>query len=237
MNLNLKPGFIDLWYQDIGDQVRWDERERLTGLTDDEIRHADGFRNQEVRDRFIRTRSLLRGALASYMQTSPRDVTILRGRYGKPYLPGNPLFFNVSHSGDKLVLAVTDIADVGVDIEECRERRSLAGLAKRCFAVEEQAYWRDLPTAEKLETFYRFWTAKEAFVKATGRGIGLGLECCVIDPRYFDRFLRLPDDYTQGDEWRLFPLEAARGYSGAVVMKCDGRSFRWRRRNFGEAIH
>lgn len=82
------------------------------------------------------------------------DPAIVSDKNGKPALKDSPLFFNLSHSGGMIALAVGE-EEVGLDIEERRERK-LAALRRR------------LTPAERREDFYRMWTAKEAYVKFCG---------------------------------------------------------------------
>ena len=111
----------------------------------------------------------LRQVLARYIPEN--DLQIERGEFGKPYLRDFPQWqFNVSHSGEKLLIAVSNLP-VGIDVELIKSRKLFAGLVRKCFAPSEQNYWFDLPENEKLTVFYDFWTRKEAVVKGIGRGI------------------------------------------------------------------
>ncbi|MDD5228007.1 MAG: 4'-phosphopantetheinyl transferase superfamily protein [Methylococcales bacterium] len=132
----------------------------------------------------------LRQVLSYYI--SENDFIIERGEFGKPYLRDfQELHFNVSHSGEKLLIAISN-SPVGIDIERIKPRKSLDSLVKKCFALSEQNYWFALSENEKLTVFYDFWTRKEAVVKGIGRGIVLGLNRCEIDVNQPNNFLNLP---------------------------------------------
>lgn len=88
--------------------------------------------------------------------------------YGKPYIE-NESYFNLSHSGDYVVLAVDD-KPVGVDIEQKKER-GFEGIAKLSFHEKEQETLRI--RADKADTFYSIWTLKESYMKQKGRGFNL----------------------------------------------------------------
>ena len=135
----------------------------------------------------------LRQALAHYI--SANDLIIERGEFGKPTLRDFPEWhFNISHSGTKMVLAISHEIPVGIDIEQIKSRKSLENLVKKCFAPSEQTYWFALPENEKLTVFYDFWTRKESVEKGIGRGIALGLNLCEIDVEQQNRFLNLPNN-------------------------------------------
>ena len=106
---------------------------------------------------------------------------------------------------------------LGVDIEICKQRINLSGLVDKCFAEEEAAYWTQLPEIQKNREFYRFWTRKEAFVKATGHGIALGLNQCVINPENPTEFLRVPDNCGQASAWHVQDIDLGEGIYSALV--------------------
>jgi len=92
-----------------------------------------------------------------------------------------------------------------VDIERPKPGQ-FAAISGQMFSDTEAAYWHSLPETEKTLAFYRFWTHKEAFVKATGRGIALGLKDCTINLGYPPSFLRLPEGYGAAKQWRILEV-------------------------------
>lgn len=92
-------------------------------------------------------------------------VEILRGEHGKPYVAGNPWHFNISHSGEYLVI-VFDTVPVGIDVQELKPVKRPELIAKH-FAAEEQEYI----AAGGEDALYRVWCRKEAYAKCTGRGL------------------------------------------------------------------
>lgn len=208
---------IDVYYGDIESGVDLDRM--MFELSDAEIEFAKTLRNHRRQMQYLSTRYQIRRVLACYLNVTAKDVEILKSEHGKPYLAEGMPFFNVSHSGDKLAIAVTDIGDVGIDIEQDKKRYSLHALAERCFAPEELTYWSSLDIVMQTQVFYRFWTGKEAYVKAIGRGIALGLERCVINPAQPDRFQRLPQECGRSEAWRLLSFETDPAYCGAVAIE------------------
>jgi 4'-phosphopantetheinyl transferase len=116
-----------------------------------------------------------------------------------------------------VMIAVGWRCQLGVDIEVCKQRINVSGLVNKCFAEEEAAYWTQLPETKKNQEFYRFWTRKEAFVKATGQGIALGLNNCVINTENTAQFLRVPDLCGQASAWHVLDIDLGEGVCSAFV--------------------
>jgi 4'-phosphopantetheinyl transferase len=146
-------------------------------LSDDEKARQQRFVSPELRRRFLAAHAGLRLALGRHLDLDPRVLSFEANEFGKPRLKGGrPVHFNLSHSGDRAVLAVSDEAEVGIDLERIRPIEHL-DLAKRYFHPNEVtaiAGPRDL--AEQRRAFFLIWTLKEAVVKATGAGLSTPLE-------------------------------------------------------------
>ncbi|MCD2450047.1 4'-phosphopantetheinyl transferase superfamily protein [Methylicorpusculum oleiharenae] len=178
----------------------------------DEAQRANllNFKQPSLRANYVQMQAKRRQILAQYLDEAPAALKFAKGQYGKPFLINDPeLAFNVSHSANCLVVAVSRNCDIGVDVEAIKPRNNLQGLASRCFAAEEQTYWQALNQDQQLIGFYRLWTAKEAFVKAVGRGIALGLDRCVIDTRQPFQWLRLPVQYAPAFQWQIAAVDLA----------------------------
>lgn len=117
------------------------------------------------------TRELALSCLAAQVGTDRRAMSLDVGAHGKPFLRESPWRFNFSHSHGIRLLAVAREVEVGVDVERVRPLRRRAALLKRCFTLSEQQRLAEAPDRELL----RHWAAKEALVKAIGRGIAYGL--------------------------------------------------------------
>jgi phosphopantetheinyl transferase len=107
-----------------------------------------------------------------------------------------------------------------------------AGLVKKCFALEEADYWHSLDKAEQGRAFYQFWVRKEAFVKADGKGITLGLNQCVINPVDLNGFLRVPESCGSADLWRIDAISLSEEVMAAVV--CDQQDITLRFLDFNQ---
>ena len=104
---------------------------------------------------------------------SPENIRITCGEHGKPALLGNhPLFFNLSHSGQRVLCAVSP-QEVGCDVEQLRPAN--LKLARRFFTPAESKALFSLPPEQQEAAFFRLWTCKESFIKAVGTGLSLPL--------------------------------------------------------------
>ncbi len=203
----LEPEKIAVWFGHL--TATEDACRRYWTLLDAaEQARADRLVNPLWKRRHIEAHGLLRCLLSPYLNQPPGQIHIKTAAHGKPFLADHPEWtFNLSHSGNHLVIAMGQHCRLGVDIEPCKPQQNLPQLVKKCFAQSEASYWQALADSEKTTAFYRIWTIKEAFVKATGRGIALGLDQCVTDPGQPGQFLRLPPAYEPPGQWRIIDLE------------------------------
>ena len=130
------------------------------------------FRFDVDRRRFLASRASLRSLLARYAGVRPGDISFRYGPQGKPELAdaSSGLRFNVSHSGGRMVIALTWHADIGVDVEQVRPVADHLSLARTVFSEEELDELG--AAAEAASAFLRGWTRKEALLKALGTGLG-----------------------------------------------------------------
>jgi 4'-phosphopantetheinyl transferase len=185
-----------------------------------ERQRAAAFKNVQAGQRYIAVRGLLRTTLVDYVDGDAASLRFTTNAHGKPELLGEALAFNLSHSADRLAIAVTSLAHIGVDIERVKPRPALAEVAARCFAAPELAAWQAVAAQQQLREFYRLWTKKEAFVKAVGRGLALGLEQCELDMATGQSFLHIPAEYGLAADWRVceLALDGFEAFCGAVVV-------------------
>jgi 4'-phosphopantetheinyl transferase len=172
-------------------------------LSKEEKTKADSFSRLELQQKYSQTRGILRKILATQLNCHPQKIIIKTGEHGKPFITHNAIHFNLSHTGNRFVIATSNCTVIGVDIEQPIPRKSLPALVKKCFSDVEADYWTSLPDQQKVDMFFRFWVRKEAFVKAIGRGIALGLNQCVINPEDQNTFLDIPMEYGSASHWKI----------------------------------
>lgn len=142
-------------------------------LSPEELARAESFRFEVHRNRYLRGRGMMRALLGRRLGVDPASLVFAVGEKGKPSLMGDPTGFNLSHSEGRGVLAIGNVADLGIDIEGYDRRVDHAGLARRCFRDPEIAWMERFPPDQRHLAFFRIWTAKEARMKATGEGFQL----------------------------------------------------------------
>ena len=174
LSRDLLPDEVHVWQAalDVG-SARLADLSAL--LSEDELRRAARFHFPLDRDRWIAAHGLLRVILGRYVATAPAALRFELGTYGKPKLIDEVLGFNLSHSGDQALIAVTKQGEVGVDIERLRSDFSPEEMAANVFSPQERADLHSLPSDIRHHAFLTLWTGKEAYVKARGDGLSFPL--------------------------------------------------------------
>lgn len=149
-------------------------------LPADERAVAGRYRQPARSCQYLAGRLLLRGLLARSMGAEPAAFELTLGPYGKPSLPGGPPF-NLAHTEHWVALAFGGDSEVGVDIEVATRRLKPLELAEAVMHPEEWTTLRALEPTAQLEYFLAIWSAKEAYLKALGRGIAYGLTRLRVD--------------------------------------------------------
>jgi 4'-phosphopantetheinyl transferase len=190
---------------------------------------ADSFRFPVHRTNFIVSHGLLRQILAKYLELAPEEFVFEYGPYGKPYIPGASIHFNMSHSADLAIYAVSLEPRVGVDVELVRPIDDHLALAACCFSKDEQRQLAEAAPATSLEAFYNCWTRKEAFVKAIGSGLTTRLDSFHVSllPAHAPQVISIDGDRTKAAEWSLFDLHPAPGYVAAISIWGQGLRLRF----------
>lgn len=171
LNFSIKNHTIHLWRAHLA-ELSVLENPLLMTLSPDEIQRANRFHFPHHRLRFILARGILRQILSLYTQIPPDEIMFNYGPRGKPALQNHELKlqFNLSHSEDFAVYALTHAMEVGVDIQK-REEKYNEAIAERFFSQKEYADLHQLPESEQALGFCRLWACKEALIKVVGEGL------------------------------------------------------------------
>jgi 4'-phosphopantetheinyl transferase len=139
-------------------------------LSDEERERAARFVFDRDRRRYTVAHSALRRVLAASLGDTPRGIRFAIGPRGKPHLHGSRLHFNLTHSGDRALIALAEGRAVGIDIERHQPIDVLA-MAQHVFCCRERAALARTPPQDRYAAFFRGWTRKESFIKARGDGL------------------------------------------------------------------
>lgn len=166
--------------------------------------------------------------LGRYLNIPPEQLRFCYGPYGKPGLAedssGVPIRFNMSHSHELALYAVTREREVGIDIEYRREDFASEQIAQQFFSHGEVAALRALPAQAQVEAFFNCWTRKEAYIKATGQGLSLPLDQFDVSlaPGEQAALLSRQDQPQEASRWTLQELAPGDGYAAAVAVEGSG---------------
>lgn len=222
----LAPRTVDIWRIQL-DPPR-ETRDDFALLSPDETARAARFKFDRHRRRFAVGRASLRRILAGYARTPAAAIRFVYGERGKPALdPARHrahLRFNLSNSADLALCAVCLEHEVGVDLEAMRDNIDVDGVAERFFSEPELRVYRALPADERHPAFFRCWTRKEAYMKATGMGLFRSSTDfdVTLAPREPARLLAVREHADDANRWRLLDLDPGPGFAGALVA---GRAF------------
>ena len=195
-------------------------------LDDYELRRADRFLFDKHRHRFVVGRARVRDLLACYLNTDSASIEFAYSNLGKPKI-ANParqftLHFNFSNSAELGLLAVTHVGELGIDLEQVRDMSDLEGLAKRYFAsAESEAIFARPQADQRMQAFFRFWTRKEAYLKAVGKGLTFPLRDVEVslDDDSRARIVAINSKDDDALQWSLGHLDLGDDYLGAFAIR------------------
>ena len=184
-------------------------------LTEQERQRAAKFINPTHGHRWTVARGSLRQILGNYINLTPEAIVFNYGAQGKPEIEGSEIQFNLSHSGDRAVYAISAKHPVGIDLEQIHPLPA-ADLVDRFFSPAEQAIFHRLPVDIQQSAFFHAWTQKEAYLKACGTGLSTPLEQIEvsIDPRTPAAIISAPIAGT----WQIKKLEISAESASAIVI-------------------
>ncbi|MCC6193291.1 MAG: 4'-phosphopantetheinyl transferase superfamily protein, partial [Burkholderiales bacterium] len=170
----------------------------------------------ELRARYIVGRATLRALLGGELDMAPQDVTIGRGRRGRPQLPGHDLDFNVSHTAGVALFGMTRTRRIGVDIEHGERALNVEGVARKFMTARERTMLAALDPDPRRRALLRLWTCKEAMSKATGDALSAPFRRLDVDLDGL-RLADGPAPYAPA-RMRLVPVEVPDGFLATAAL-------------------
>jgi 4'-phosphopantetheinyl transferase len=216
---------IHIWTARL-DSGAGDRQTESETLSPEEIDRAGRYRFEHDRRRFIAARATLRLLLAGYLGTRPASLRIVSGSRGKPELAAGAsswLKFNISHSEDLAVFAIGCGRELGVDVERVRTDMDFEPLVDRVLSEAERGALDQLAPEARRRAFYRYWTRKEAYLKALGVGLAVAPRELDVTGDHVKALIRgqlrglLESDST----WLLHDADLSPGYVAALAVEDD----------------
>lgn len=222
-------------------------------LSPEERARAERYKSETRAAQFVTGRGLLRKILGEITGIPPADLQFAANEHGKPALAheGLDLYFNVAHSKNAALIAVTRVGPVGVDLEALRPIAKLEQIAHRWFSDDDLSYLMDCDSCDRVARFFRLWTRKEALFKAWGVGLSWETARCVsvLHDQVFpashgapshgalpgapsQSVSKLPEPWGEDLHWSIRSWSPSPGYAAAVAAPGDS----WRLVIQGERI-
>ena len=196
-----------------------EELEELSGALDSAELQRAGRLPDTSRREFVATRAILRALLGERLGVPAGDVMLRKSENGKLFVSGGVLF-NVAHSNGLAVFAFTHNREVGVDVERLRPLADLGGVVELTLAPSESADLQSVPAGDRTAAFFACWTRKEAYLKASGNGLGSPRDVAVtLRPGAPARLVSVQGAPAEPDRWELRSFEPRPGYVGAVAVE------------------
>jgi 4'-phosphopantetheinyl transferase len=209
-------GRLHVWRFNLRDESA-DIRRLEPVLRDHELVRADSFHRLRDRTTYVLARAQLRILLGKYLNRDARDVKIAYTANGKPVLSPSanvfPVQFNLAHSQDVALCAVSRYSEVGIDVEYGHAHVDVRRIARRYFSTTEASLLESLPFSEARQWFLRQWTRKEALAKVQGIGLWAVIGCELLS----DENARPGEVIVADGPWHIYDLSPGPGYYGAVA--------------------
>jgi 4'-phosphopantetheinyl transferase len=194
-------------------------------LSDSEKDAVSKFRFESDRYRFQLTRLFTRRILGRLLDVHPKDLQFRLGENGKPridetWMGDTDIQFNISHSKQMIVWGIARGVDIGIDTENFTGKEFPPEVVGDVFDAGEIAYLSQIDAARRNQIAYTFWTLKEAFIKATGKGMSFPItQLCfnLISPDRID-FCPSKYDAIHRDDWHFSTYQID---SSEIISLCS----------------
>jgi 4'-phosphopantetheinyl transferase len=212
-------GFIHIWIVQLD---KWNSHltELNVLLSDEELERSKRLKVIEKQEQFIISRGILRLILASYLDLDPTAINIQLTPDGKPFLERSDLTFNLSHSGNTLLLGVNKNLSLGIDIQRIYAISNLETIIENYFSENEKNYLKSRPADLLRDHFFSIWTAKEAYLKAIGKGFQESpTEISTLPDESTSNFLLNSNNKgVISQDWTITSINLDQNYKAAIAV-------------------
>ncbi len=218
---DILPGTLHIWHACI--DLHHGERQKLEKLLSTAERaKANRYHFEKHRNRFICGRGITRTILGKYLGIDPAQVNFQILAHGKPGLASihasAQLCFNLSHANERMLLAVTPGVETGIDLEYVRDDINAGFIAERFFSKAEIQSIAGLDPSRRTHAFFQIWTRKEAYIKATGKGLSFPVQQLDLSNFKQDSWTQIPQQAGQPAHWYGMDIDPGAGTFAAALV-------------------
>lgn len=228
-SIRLNPGQLHIWFFSVTQSSLI--LEARSCLSSEECAHVEHLTIEKSKKLYIASYGIRRILLANYLGISSDDLIFQTNEHGKPSLNYNAMLqretsfstdmsihFNISHSGEYAVFIFSLDSPIGIDIQQVHPSSCEEMIVKRMFHPNEQMLFSTLTQEKKTNLFYRFWTIREAFLKALGCGFSMPSNTFCIEydksSENYYKITKSPEDYSL---WRIKSIPAPENYMCSIA--------------------
>lgn len=211
---------VDIWIADVA-LIRWEYNKIEEILSGDECDRAKHYVFERDRHDYMIRRAILRIILGHYLDLQPEQITFRYNRYGKPILDTKDIFFSVSQSSGCAIYSFTHARQVGADIERIRVVPDMGRIAKRSFSKAEYESYSSQMKNAKQEVFFKYWSRKEALIKAIGSGLSIPLDTFDVSTKEDRPACQVEIKNCEGKAclWTIQDIDLRAGFASALATE------------------
>jgi len=221
--MEIKNHQVHVWQTDVCNSTVY-PKDIQKVLSPVELERVNKFRVPKDQAHFIFRHYKLRVILSLYCGCQPQNLIFRYNSFGKPFIDMpefNEVRFNMSFSGNLMILGISRQNNIGCDIEEVREIDDQRNIANENFSTQEIQILNH--SNDEIGTFFKIWTRKEALIKAIGKGMFYPLKSFTVnmDPLGGPEHLLIIDNTDESKLWRTTPLNISDGYIASLAIESD----------------
>ena len=221
----LYSGGVDIWHAEFESN-----RDKISEIDDllspDEFERGSRFRFEKDRLNYVFARGLLRLIAGQYLERAPGQIEFSYGEQGKPKIDDADFSFNLSHSNDMVVYAISRFETVGIDIEWTGRKVETEEVARQFFSKREFESLTELSPLEQNHAFFNIWTRKEALIKAIGQGLSFPLDQFEVSHGEEAELVKTYWNPEEIDQWSIKSFELREDYATALAIRGRATNYR-----------